>query len=411
MDAMENNPRLRVAPVPVEVQGRRMLMFQDPDRITEEAVLMPVEAAAIIQFFDGAHSVRQIQEEIMRASGQLIDTELIQDIVDQLDERLLLESPRFIAHLKKLNDDWSAVEARPAYHAGRGYPEQKKELSSFLESFYAAPEGPGELPSKPRSNDLKAIIAPHMDISASGTVIAHAFKALAERTEAGLFVIFGTGHMEPQRMFVLSDKDYETPLGRVRTDRDLVDRIQKLRKNRNPMDDYIHKQEHSIEFMVLFLQHALGDRREIRIVPVLAAGMSANVLTGAPPSADPAFRDFMDALDKAMAERGEPVCFIAGADLAHLGPRYGDKETWAPIRMAEEEELDRGMLAPVLAGDKDGFFNEIAKIKDRRRICGLPPIYAAMEAGKAQSGEFLKWAYWHDDSTHSAVTFASIALY
>ena len=45
---METNPRLRVTPVPVEVQGWQMLMFQDPDRFTEEAVLMPVEAAAIM---------------------------------------------------------------------------------------------------------------------------------------------------------------------------------------------------------------------------------------------------------------------------------------------------------------------------------------------------------------------------
>lgn len=410
MENMENHPRLRVAPVPVEIEGKQMLMFQDPERLTEETVLLPIEAAAIIQFFDGARSVRQIQEELMRQSGQLIDSSLIQDLADQLDEHLLLDSPRLLKHLHELNESWRRESVRPAYHAGSAYPADRRELINFLDQFYAATDGPGPLPEKPAANDLKGIVAPHMSIQDSGICTAHAFKLLAERTEARLFVILGTGHMEGQRVFVLSDKDYETPLGVARTDRELANRIVRLRRNRNPLDDYVHKQEHSIEFITVFLQHALKNR-EFRILPVLCAGTSPSVAVGEPLANEPAWRDFMAALEAALAERGEPVCFIAGADLAHLGPRYGDRETYAPIRIPEEEAADRAMLAHLDKADADGFFLQVAGEKDRRRVCGLGPIYALAKAAKPTRGELLKWACWHDQTTHSVVSFCSMAFY
>lgn len=411
VDEMEIRPRLRVAPLVVEIEGRQMLLFQDEERITEETVVMPVEAAAVIQFFDGSKSVREIQEEFMRQSGQLLDSRIIEDVVAQLDEHLLLDSPRLHQHLRQLNEQWMENRVRPAALAGRGYPGEKKDLVEFLDSFYPAPEGPGLPGASSGADGLKGIVAPHMDIRDSGSVTAHAFKALAERTEAGLFVVFGTGHMEAQRMFVPTDKDFETPLGVARTDREMVERINRLRRDRNPLDDYIHKQEHSIEFMVLFLQHALSGKRDFRIVPVLTAGMTPSIISGMPPSEEPAFLDFMGALKQAISERGEPVCFIAGADLAHLGPRYGDRETYAPIRMGEEEESDRRMLGPLLSGDKEGFFDHVSREKDRRKICGLSPIYSLMEASSPKKGELLKWGYWHDSATHSVVTFASMAFY
>jgi AmmeMemoRadiSam system protein B len=408
------NPRLRVAPVPVEVQGQKLLLFQDPERVTEDTILMPLEAAVFVQFMDGTRSVRQIQEEVVRLTGgQIIDARVIEDIVAELDDHLLLFSPRYFAHLERLNREWMQEPVRPAYLAGSGYPADPVQLTAMLDSFYLAPQGPGQLPApSPLRQDLVGIIAPHVSLEEGGPVMAHAFKVLAEGTVAKLFVIFGTGHNEPERMFVPTDKDFQTPLGLARTDRELVNRISRLRRNRNPLNDYVHKQEHSIEFAVLMLQHALGQRgNDIRILPVLVAGMQHHAGLQISPAEDPSFQDYMGALKLALSERGEPVCFIAAADLAHLGPRYGDRETWAPIRMAEEEANDRRMLDPLLRGDGEGFFQEVARIRDRRRICGFPAIYALMAASGATRAEYLKYGYWHMKEMHSVVSFVSMALF
>ncbi|MFO8058591.1 MAG: AmmeMemoRadiSam system protein B, partial [bacterium] len=349
MDELNINPRLRVAPVPVQVEGKKMLLFQDPEGIVEESVLVPLEAAAIIQYFDGSRSVREIQEELTRQTGQLIDSDLIENLARQLDEKLLLDSPRFHGHVMKLNEEWAAQEVRPALHAGNSYPAEKEKLKKFLDGFYTAPDGPGGLPGERKASDLKGIVAPHMNINDSGACTAHAFKALAENTDASLFIIFGTAHMEEQRVFIMSDKDFRTPLGTARTDKDLVNRIARLQSNRNPLHDYIHKQEHSIEFMVVFLQHALADS-DVRILPVLCNGFQPSVISETSPRKEPAFKDFMSALNTALSERNEKVCFIAGADLAHLGPRYGDQENYGPARMKEEEAEDRKMLDHLAQG-------------------------------------------------------------
>jgi MEMO1 family protein len=411
LDPKEFTPKLRIVPVPVEIEGKKMLIFQDPDQITDETVVMPFEAGMLVQYFDGSKTVREIQEDIMRKSGQLIDSNIISDLTNQLDERLLLDSPRFQAHMEALYTAWMELETRPPSHAGRAYPEDKDELKKFLDKFYLDPEGPGALPGDVKSNGLKGIVAPHMDISESGACTAHAFKTLAEESDAELFVIFGTGHQEPQRMFMMSEKNYETPLGTAVTDNELVKRIQRLRQNRTPVDDYIHKQEHSIEFMVVFLQHALMGKRDFKILPVLVSGMHPSIMSELSPLIDPIFREFSSAMKQAIAESGQKVCFIAGADLAHQGPRYGNKEAWGPARMGEEEKLDRGMLGPLLTGDKDGFFMDIAKIKDQRSICGVGPVYSMYEMTAPEKSELIKWGYWHDAETHSVVTFVSMSLY
>jgi MEMO1 family protein len=412
MDNVEMNPRLRVAPVPVEVQGKKMLLFQDPDQITEQTVLMPAEAAVFLQFFDGTRSLREIQAELTRLSGgQIVDTKIIEDIIGELDEHLLLESPRYFDHVSRLSEAWMKDPVRPPYLAGEGYPDDPKQLTEFLDACYTSPDGPGPLPAQNSATDLKAIIAPHLDLNESGPVIAHAFHKLAERTAASLFVIFGVGHKEAERIFVPSNKDYATPLGVAHTDQDLVESVFRRRKNRSPLSDYVHKQEHSIEFMVLFLQHALAGRRDFRILPVLVSGMTANLIAQAPPGPDPAYREFIDALKDALAERGEPVCFIGGVDLAHLGPRYGHQERWAPIRMAEEEQNDRRMLGPLLQGDREAYFQVVAKDQNRRQVCGFPAIYALTDAADVKRGEYLKWSYWHDKQTQSVVSFVSMAFY
>ncbi len=98
-------------------------------------------------------------------------------------------------------------------------------------------------------------------------------------------------------------------------------------------------------------------------------------------------------------------------DLAHLGPQYGDERPVYPLQMEQEEANDRKMLAPLEKGDAEGFFQDIAKIKDARRVCGFPPLYAMMEMMGAKRGEILKWSYWNFEQTNSMVTMSSMAFY
>src|SRR5207247_2694204 len=82
---------------------------------------------------------------------------------------------------------------------------------------------------------------------------------------------------------------------------------------------------------------------------------------------------FLDALGETVVASGRRVAFVAGADLAHVGPRFGDAEPVSPEEAARLAGADRAMLETVTAGDADAFFADVARDGDARRVCGLSP--------------------------------------
>ena len=100
------------------------------------------------------------------------------------------------------------------------------------------------------------------------------------------------------------------------------------------------------------------------------------------------------------------MALVAGADLAHVGPRFGDAE---PVSADDLERIgreDREMLATVEAADAGAFFESVARDDDRRRICGLSPIYALLRALGGGRGALRRYAQWPDPQ--GVVTFASV---
>ncbi len=67
-------------------------------------------------------------------------------------------------------------------------------------------------------------------------------------------------------------------------------------------------------------------------------------------------------------------------DLAHVGPRFGDPEPNTAESLAAVGTADQDMLEAVVAGDPTGFYASVAHDGDRRRICGLSPIYTFLRA-------------------------------
>ena len=102
------------------------------------------------------------------------------------------------------------------------------------------------------------------------------------------------------------------------------------------------------------------------------------------------------------------MTLIAGADLAHVGPRFGDPEPVSPADLATLGDEDRAMLEAVEAGDAEAFFDGVARDGDRRRICGLSPIYALLRALGGARGTLRRYGQWPDPQ--GVVTFASVVF-
>jgi len=409
---LKENPRLRsdLAVVPVEIQGERMLFFQDPARWCEELIFVPMEFMPILQYFTGALTVREIQENLMRESGELVASEVIGKIAEELDSQHLLDSENFRQYIAGIQAEWEKAETRAALLAGQSYPADPAELKKFLDQFYAGASGPG-LPSENRGNQLKAIIAPHIDLGPNGSCYAHAYKRLVEESQAEVYIILGTAHSLTEELVVFTKKDFATPLGIARTDREFVDQARRRLRKKSYAGDFAHRGEHSIELQAIFLQHALAGKREFKIVPVMISSFPMMVEIGESPADDLLVKDCIRALREEVQACGKKVCLIVSADLAHLGPKYGDQDGYLPIREEEVKADDEKMLGHLLKGDAEGFFSEVAALKDRRRICGLTPIYLAGKIAEPFRAELLKWSVAYDAQTKSAVSFCAMALY
>jgi AmmeMemoRadiSam system protein B len=143
-------------------------------------------------------------------------------------------------------------------------------------------------------------------------------------------------------------------------------------------------------------------------VPLLASFVHECVARGESPAGQPEIAAALDAVADAMATIPRRYCIVAGADLAHVGPRFGDGWRAGRAQLARVRSEDRSLLAPVSAGDAEGFFQEALRQEDRNRICGLSPIYSLLRLLPGAGGTMLHYEQWPDPD--GAVTFASVAF-
>jgi MEMO1 family protein len=80
---------------------------------------------------------------------------------------------------------------------------------------------------------------------------------------------------------------------------------------------------------------------------------------------------------------------IAGADLAHIGPRFGDAR---PLDLPARNQLaarDGRSVVLALDGDARGFYDHTAQDLGTRRVCGIGPSYTMLRASPKARGEHL----------------------
>jgi AmmeMemoRadiSam system protein B len=405
------HPRMRPVEVfPVRMDGEDFICVQDPENLAEQPIFLNRMLLFLVSRMDGQHTLRDIQADYFRASGDILPIEDIESIVTQLDEKRYLDGPPFQSFFQGLIREYCELPSRPARHAGSAYAAESEALLSQIRSYFAPPEGPGNDARPDASKPLRGLIAPHIDFERGGPAYAWAYNALASHPGANTFVIFGTCHGPMPRRFSITGKDYETPLGTALTDKDFV-ALLSARLDDRYSDDFSHRGEHSIEFQAVFLRYILRDRREFKIVPILVNSFHDIYTQGKTAAADSEIQDVVNAIRETMAEVPGRICVVAGADLAHVGRRFGDPSGPTAHSLREVEREDRAFLKFVEEGDAEGVFRSIAADDDSRRVCGYPPIYMTLRCIDQPKGKLLQYRQWSDLNAGAAVTFASLAFY
>ncbi len=402
---MSEHPKLRALDaVPLTAQGRHLILLRDPEGFAPEGLALPAEVFFIASMLDGTRSVREVQVEIARRTGEMVFTDRIEQIIAELDEHFLLESERFATERAKAAAAFRAAAVRPPTHATESLGDDATAVSAELDRLL-------EASSVEAPESLLAYVAPHIDLARGGSCYGAAYRAVRAVGPAELYVILGTAHWGPSGTYVLTEKDFQTPVGTLRTDREAVEFLQDHTSADLLADELVHKTEHSVEYQVLWLQHTFGKRDDVAMVPVLCGGFQELIDGGARPSDAAEIQEFIAALRAFISESGKRVCLVASADLAHVGPRFGDRQHTNGAVLAVVRARDRETLRRVEAVDAEGFFADVAENGNDRHICGLPCIYTLLAVTEATQGRVLEYGQAPDPDGQSAVTFASVALW
>jgi len=232
------------------------------------------------------------------------------------------------------------IPARPAAVAGSFYPGSPGQLISVVDGLLGEAHPAPVVP--------KALVVPHAGYVYSGPVAASAYATLKGRSYQKV-VLLGPAHFVAVPGMALPDAQaFETPLGTIPIDAELVARARELPYVRP--SELAHEREHSLEVQLPFLQRVLG---RFSLLPV-AIGRA----TGA---------EVEELLEKVWG--GPETLVLISTDLSHylpyLAAQQVDAATAALINALDHEELehDQACGATGLRG-----FLRVAKKK------GLKPV-------------------------------------
>ena len=383
---------------PVQSAGATVIMIRDGLGLIEEGKGISPELYKVMTMLDGTRSLRDVQLDLIRQQGgRLISIEEVEALLAKLDSSYLLDSQRYKEARKEIIADFSAQKIRYCSHAGLSYPKEKEELRERLETIVAAQQ----VPSFP-DGKITALVAPHIDLEAGKRVYSNAYQAIKEVTPERVIVL-GVGHSMAKEMFSLTEKTFETPLGRVETDQKTVRELMKAGDTIVSRDDFAHRDEHSIEFQLIFLQHILRGN-PFTIVPILCGSLIRCLPEYTREKYQFIGGDFLRILADTAA--GEGTILIAGVDLSHVGPKFGH-DMPASFIIDQSEKHDRQLLHFLCAGSADGLWSESARVEDKYNVCGFSALACLLETLPPSQGHLLGYEISREDPTRSTVSFAA----
>ena len=388
----------------------RVLVLRDSQGTTPHVATIPPPLVPIVARFTGAETIVQIARNVSREAGLEVPESLVMDLAMELDRALLLEGPTYQAALTDVKRAFVLATRREAAHAGGAYARDPAELTRYLDDDCLGRSGRST--SRATDRRLVGLIAPHIDPWRGAVSYGHAYAAFRDAVphEADTFLLFGTSHAPMREPFALCRKAFDTPLGALHPDTEAIDALAAAAEFDPYADQLNHKREHSLEFQAVFLKHLMGDR-PARIVPILA-GLGDCQASGSDPARDRSIEQFFGSVEALMASRPGQVVVIAGADMAHVGPRFGDERPFDRTERARLEETDRASLARAANLDAPGFWRHVARDLDSRRVCGLGPVYALLRSlGHASRGEVLHYEQTVDHEDGSIVSHAAVAFF
>lgn len=402
-------PRLRaVVPEWTEHQGRPMLLLRDHLRLAEHSLLVPPQLVPLLSLIDGTRDQAMIRSAYQGQTGQIITATELERLVGQLAALLLLDSPQATAAYQAAIAAYRAAPYRPPALAGRVYPADPQAVAAQLDDWLTDAGRRGGRPAE--AGRLQGIVCPHIDYGRGAAIYADVWLPARPAVEAAdVIIVFGTDHNGSAGSVTPTRQRYATPRGVPENDRPVIDAlVAALGEDVAFAEELHHRDEHSIELAIVWLQHLLAGKAT-PIVPILTGSFHPFTQGQQDIAAHAPFARAIAALRD--ATRGRRVLVVAAADLAHLGPAFGDPD---PLDAPAKQRIvaaDEALLAALCTGSADTFLRPLLAEHDERRICGLPPVYLTLRYLAGCAGTVTSYRQCPADALfHSLVSVAGVLL-
>ncbi|MDQ7038232.1 MAG: AmmeMemoRadiSam system protein B [Aquificota bacterium] len=367
--------RPKVRYLNVQPFGDRFLVT-DPLGVSD-TMIVARELLILMSLMDGNRTREDIKVDFLRITGRIITEEELSQVINMLDENLLLLSDRFRERIERMRSEVLSSGIRKPAHAGEAYPSEGEKLEAFLRESL---KGDGVL--RPRG-----VIVPHMDLRVARHTYGSVYGRI-DRSYVKKVLVLGVSHYLHETPLSACPLDFETPIGRVEVDREVLEKLRASFDHDIYQDILSHIREHSIEFQTLYVKLLFP---EAKIIPLI-------VSYGEPED----LREMARKIAESVGDH-EGLLVVSSVDLSHVGKKFGDPMSYDPSGR-DREYMD------LLCGMKnEEAFDLLRKDGNRTRIDGQFTNFVFIELMKilgSGGGEVVDYGIYEERATDSKVSYA-----
>lgn len=388
--------------------GQPVLVLTDPWGLSDCTVILPAGLAPVLELCDGTRDISALRTVLELRIGLRVGPGYLEKMFAALDRALMIDNEHFAQAYEEALQKYRSAPSRPLCMADRVYPSDPNMLELTIGQYFDG------LPEKKKNvlgiNEVRGLVSPHIDYQRGGAIYAEVWQRAVKAAQAAeLVIILGTNHFNGQRLITLTRQSYSTPWGVLPTACDVVDEVaSSLGEGTVFAEEFNHRGEHSVEAVAIWLHYLVKDKR-CELVPILCGSFHKFIEGDKLPGADDGIASFVETMRKATANRRTIV--VAAADLAHVGPAFGDLYPVDALEKARLSAADKDLMNAIASGNADGMFLQVKQEKDRSRICGLSSIYLALRLLGETRGEITGYAQCPaDQEGASLVSICGIVL-
>jgi AmmeMemoRadiSam system protein B len=376
--------------------------------MSDQTVLLPQAIAPLLLLLNGDRTIPELRAAFALRSTLTLTDQQLHGIIAQLDQALMIENGAYVQASQRALDSYRAAPHREPSHAGLVYPEHPDELAEAIAGYCDSAGRPVE---KSIDGSLVGMVCPHIDYTRGYRTYASLWQAAApDLRSIELVVVFGTDHIGGEEEITLTRQPYATPYGTLPTDTQIVEQLAAELGTESAFAREInHATEHSIELAAVWLHHFTRDRA-IPMVPILCGPLDLSGVESAVSEPSGAIDGVLHVLEQLGSQRNTLI--IAAADMAHIGPAFGDPRPLDAVDRARLTAEDQRSIDAILSADPAGFRDVSRKEDDSRRLCGLPPIYLMLRLLQGARGQSFGYDQCPaDDQNGSVVSIVGALLY